>query len=385
MLAVALGRVFGTAMKGQCAARPDLVAQALPLEVHLPSLPSSGGVQEVRRLFEPLGWTASATVQPLDPRLPAWGDSRYVDLRLTGSMTVHEALTHLYVLLPVLDGSKHYWVGQDEVDKLLRAGGSWLAGHPERDLVLRRYLAHQRDYVSDATQRLEALDDAVPEGDLEPDAAPAPDPRALPLARLRADAVLAQLRALGAHRVVDLGCGEGALLRDLVTDPTFTEVVGADVSARALDRAARRLGLDRMPGRQRARLSLVQSSATYRDPRLHGYDATVLMEVIEHVDLERLPALERSVFAHARPRAVLVTTPNAELNVTFDRLAAGTMRHPDHRFEWSRAQFAAWAGRVADEHGYAVQLRPVGEEDPRLGPPTQLAVFTAVGREAGRP
>ena len=379
MLAVALGRVFGSALKGQCPARPDLVDERIPLEVRLPAVPTDGGANLVERLFAPMGWSVTATPEPLDPTVPAWGDSRFVTLAMTARITVQEALNHLYVLLPVLDGSKHYWVTQDEVDKLLRAGGAWLPAHPARELIMRRYLAHQREYVNEATQRFAALDDALPE---ELDAA-AEGVSPEPLVRRRKAAVVAQLKELGARRVVDLGCGEGALLRELITDPAFTEIVGVDVSAGELRRAERRLNLDRMPDSQRARLSLLQSSATYRDTRLQGYDAVVLMEVIEHVDPDRLPALERSIFAHAHPAAVIVTTPNAEFNATFERLPAGAMRHPDHRFEWTRAQFAQWAERVAKEHGYGVRFLPVGDEDPRLGTPTQMAVFTTVADPAG--
>lgn len=377
MLAVALGRVFRSAMRGRCPVRPDLEGAVLPLEIHLPSLPSSGGAEQVERLFAPLGWQVTASTHPLDPEVPRWEGSRYVDAHLAGAMTLDAALSHLYVLLPVLDGAKHYWVSTEEIDKLVRGGGAWLGAHPERDLIMRRYLAHQSGYVNDAAERLAALDDAVP-AQPEEQAGAAATERREPLVRVRRDAVLAQLRTLRAARVVDLGCGEGALLRDLITDPSFTEIVGVDVAPRELDRAARRLDLDRMPDSQRARLSLVQSSATYRDSRLEGYDAIVLMEVIEHLDPERLPALERSVFAHAQPRAVVVTTPNAEFNVRYEKLSAGDRRHPDHRFEWSRVEFEAWAAQVGDAHGYDVRFAPIGEPDPELGPPTQMAVFTRI-------
>ena len=148
-----------------------------------------------------------------------------------------------------------------------------------------------------------------------------------------------------------------------------------DVSHRALELAARRLNLDRMPDSQRARLQLIQSSATYRDERLSGHDAVVLMEVIEHLDPPRLPALVRSVFHHARPTSVLVTTPNAEHNVRYPFLAAGAMRHRDHRFEWTRQQFRGWAAATAASHGYTVRYLSVGEDDVEVGPPTQMAVF----------
>ncbi len=373
MLAVALGKVFRTAMAGRCDARPELVNQHLPLEVRVPVLPSAGGAEMVQELFEPLGWAVMAIALPLDETMPAWGDSRYVDLRLTGSFVLAEALSHLYVLLPALDSSKHYWVSTDEVEKLVRAAGDWLPAHPAREVITRRYLAHQPDLVATAVSRLEAVDD-LPTEALEEDA-PTEAISPQPLVVQRKQAVLDALRDVDASRVVDLGCGEGALLRDLVRHPEFTEVLGVDVSARALELARRRLSLDRMPDSQRARLRLLQSSLTYRDERLAGYDAVVLMEVVEHIDAERLPALESTVFANARPRTVVVTTPNVEHNVRLERLAAGTMRHRDHRFEWTRQEFADWAAGVCGRTGYSVQVLPVGDVDPAVGPPTQMAVF----------
>lgn len=379
MLAVALSRVFRTAMTGRCESRPELADSRLPLQVHLPSLPSRGGAAIVERLFAPLGWTVVARAVDLDPVIPRWGKSRYVDVRLAGELRLAEALRHLYVLLPVLDDSKHYWVSADEIDKLLRAGEGWLAGHPERELITRRYLSHQRDLVTTAVGRLAeiddsepaALDNAVPEAD-----AAEPTERQLSLAEQRKGAVVAVLRAAGAARVVDLGCGEGALLRLLLGDPRFTSVLGVDVSHRALELAARRLRLDRLPDQQRARLDLIQSSLTYRDDRLSGFDAIVLMEVIEHVDLPRLGALERSVFRHARPETVVVTTPNIEHNVRYVDLPAGAMRHRDHRFEWTRHEFQSWGDTAAAAYGYTVRYLPVGTDDPEVGPPTQLAVFS---------
>lgn len=182
MLAVALGRVFRTAIAGRCEARPDLPDRELPLEVHAPAVPCRGGAEVAEQMFAPLGWQVEATPIPLDRHVPAWGDSRYVDLRLTGTMRLADALSHLYVLLPVLDATKHYWVGRDEVDKLLRAGEGWLAGHPERERIAQRYLANRRGLATSALERLaevddvvtEALDDAVPgdPADTEPESAP---------------------------------------------------------------------------------------------------------------------------------------------------------------------------------------------------------------------
>jgi 3' terminal RNA ribose 2'-O-methyltransferase Hen1 len=366
LLAVALGSVFRTAMNGRCDARPELAATAIPLVVRVPTLAASGGAGLVRRLFEPLGWAVDATPVPLDPQFPEWGDARHLDTVLTGVLPLSAALSHLYVLLPVLDGGKHYRVGPDEVDKLLRAGRAWLAGHPERTLVTERYLAHRREFVRSALEQLGEPDEGDP---LEEPVAAA---RSEPLAVTRRARVVEVLRGAGAQRVLDLGCGGGALLRDLLADGAFTEVVGVDVSARALEVAERRLR--RLPDRVRERVALRQSALTYADPSLAGYDAAALVEVVEHVDPERLPALEHAVFDVARPGTVVVTTPNAEHNVRYPGLVG--MRHGDHRFEWTRAQFRDWAGGVALRRGYAVRYLPVGPDDPEVGPPTQMGVFT---------
>lgn len=380
MVAVALAKVFRTAMAGRCDARPELVDRPLPLTIEVPALPSRGGVDIVRRLFIPLGWTVDAAPVPLDPTVPTWGDSRYVNLRLTGEQRLADALNHLYVLLPVLDNAKHYWVSTDEVDKLIRAGTGWLSTHPDRELITRRYLAHQRGLVTTAVGRLAEIDDTEPESldNAIPDESEAADPP-VPLVEQRTAAVVGELKAVGERRVVDVGCGEGALLTMLAADAAFSEVVGTDVSHRALEVARKRLRMDRMGDRQRERIHLFQSSVVYRDARLAGYDAMVLMEVVEHVDPSRLAALERSVFGAARPAMVVVTTPNVEHNVRFETLAAGAMRHSDHRFEWTRAEFAQWADRAAATYGYSVRYVPGGTDDPDVGPPTQMAVFTGHG------
>ncbi len=383
MLAMALKDVFRTALTGRCDARPDLAASPMPLEIRLPSVPCRGGADLLRRVFAPLGWEVSAVAIPLDPAIPEWGDSRYLDVHLAGRIRLADALNHLYVLLPVLDDAKHYWVSDDEVDKLIRAGADWLGTHPEKVLITTRYLAHRQRLTLAAMARLadvdetdvDEIDNATQDAAVVDTAVVGTPDRAIPLAEQRRSAVLAAIRASGARSVGDFGCGDGALLKDLLAERAIERIVAADVSARALQLAARRLHLDTMPERQRARLQILQSALTYRDDRLSGLDAAVLMEVIEHVDPSRLEALGRTVFGAAAPQTVIVTTPNAEYNVRFPTLPAGAMRHRDHRFEWTRAQFRAWAGEIGARYGYDVRYLPVGEEDTELGPPTQLAIF----------
>jgi 3' terminal RNA ribose 2'-O-methyltransferase Hen1 len=383
LLAVALSTVFKSALRGVCAALPERAGAPMPLRIEVPALPARGGAELVRKLFGPLGW-ASVTAGPvaLDMQFPEWGDSRYVQLVLEGELRLADALRQLYVLLPVLDDSKHYWVAPDEVDKLLRAGEGWLAEHPEQKLITSRYLSRRWGLTRQAMERLELVrlaeadDLEVEDVDNAVDETTDTEEKPVPLAEQRRDAILTALREAGASRVLDLGCGQGQLVQALLKDVRFTEIVGVDVSVRALTIAGRRLKLERMGERQAARVTLMQGSLTYTDKRLGGYDAAVLSEVIEHLDLPRLPALEYAVFGSARPQTVVVTTPNVEYNVRWEALPAGHVRHGDHRFEWSRQEFRAWADKVAELHGYGVAFVPVGPDDPEVGPPTQMAVFT---------
>jgi hypothetical protein len=274
-LSVAIAQVCGTALAGRCTAQPELVQTAIPLEARLAVVPARGGEALLRRLFEPLGYSVGVARLPLDETLPAWGESSYYSLTLSAVCRLDALLQHLYVLLPVLDREKHYYVGEAEVEKLLRHG--------------------------------------------------------------------------------------------------------VDVSPRALERAKSRLHYDELPPLRRERISLLQGSLVYRDARLAGYDAAAVVEVIEHLDPSRLGAFERALFGIARPATVVLTTPNRDYNVRYGDLSGGALRHADHRFEWTRAEFAGWAAGVAARNGYSVRFQPVGEEDADLGAPTQLGVFSRNG------
>ena len=361
-LSVAVARVFGSALGGRCRERPELVGETLALTAGIAALPCRDGIEVVHGLFEPLGYEVS--VEPVDD-----ASTGYRNVTLSCCKRLSELLTHLYVLTPVLDDRKHYWIGDAEVDKLIARGEGWLDGHPQRDLIVRRYLKHRAGLANEALARLS--DTAV----AEPDAGRDTESDFVPLADLRVDAVLRVLKESGAARVLDLGCGEGRLLEQLLTVPQFQEIVGVDVSVAALERAARRLRLERLPERQRRRIKLQQGALTYRDRRLAGFDAAALVEAVEHLDPDRLAAFERALFEFAKPQTVVVTTPNREYNAKYPKLGETGLRHADHRFEWTRGEFAAWANRVAPAHGYSVAFEPVGEVDAVLGPPTQMGIF----------
>jgi len=368
-LSVALDRAFRTAMTGVSKDRPDLANTPIPLEICVSPLPAHGGEALVRTLFEPLGWTVTAErIEGVD------GPSRYVSLTLNGMKRVADALTHLYVLIPVLDDDKHYWVGDDEVDKLLAKGGAWLAAHPQKDVIARRYLKHRRSLARAALARLSPEEADVAEGAVPRDAAEEALEAPIRLHDQRLEAVTRALADSGAAVVADLGCGEGKLLARLVRDRRFTRLIGLDASARALERAADRLKLNLAGGLEQQRVTLLHGALTYRDERWKEADAAVLVEVIEHLDPDRLPAMAKVVFGTARPKTVIVTTPNAEHNVLFPNLNGG-YRHPDHRFEWTRDQFRAWAAEVVECFGYSAIFSAIGTPDERHGPPTQMAVF----------
>lgn len=376
-LSVAMKRVFSTAMSGTSKGRQEVADSPIPLEAEIPVLRCRGGEAVARAWFEPLGYAVDVVRLPLDERFPEWGDSPYVRLRLAGTTRLRDLLTHLYVLLPALDGDKHYYVGQDEIEKLLEKGGAWLSAHPQREAIVGRYLRRHKPLVRATLARLlEAEEEAIEDQEVRKEAAEEAIERPLSLNEQRMDAVESALRDLGARRVVDLGCGEGRLLGRLLKDRQFERLLGIDVSLRSLEHAAERLHFDRMPPMQRERITLAHGALTYRDRRIEGFDAACAIEVIEHMDAPRLPAFERALFGFARPPAVVITTPNSDYNVRFASLPAGKFRHPDHRFEWSRAEFRAWAEAVAGRHGYAVRYAPIGAEDPEVGPPTQMAIFT---------
>ena len=375
-LSVAIARLLGSALHGRCKERPELVETPLPFEATLSSVPCRGGDALLRSLFEPLGYEVTSERAPLDEQFPEWGQSRYFDVTLAGTQRLSDLLAHLYVLLPVLDDDKHYWVGADEVDKLLAKGEGWLSEHPGKDTIARRYLRHQKRLTQEALAQLVCDDDP------DPDATEQSEQReeeaiegTISLNQQRLEAVIAALEERDATSVIDLGCGEGKLLRALMRNKALRRIVGVDVSYRALEAARRRLRLDDLPEKQRERIELFQAGLTYRDSRLGGFDAACAVEVIEHLDPSRLPAFERVVFEIAKPKAVVVTTPNVEYNVLFENLPAGRLRHRDHRFEWTRDELAEWAHRVAAAHGYAVTLSSIGPADPDVGAPTQMAVF----------
>jgi 3' terminal RNA ribose 2'-O-methyltransferase Hen1 len=375
-MSVAIARVLGSAMAGTSKDRPELVAEPLPLIARVAVVACRGGEELLHRLFAPLGYTVRAEHHSLDVCFPEWGEGPYYTIELEQTIPLKDLLTHLYVLIPVLDAEKHYWVAQDEVEKLLRRGEGWLQSHPERELIVTRYLRYQKRLASEALARLVGEEEPDPDAEQEKKTEQEETiEKPILLNEIRLQRVVEAVKETGATRIIDLGCGEGKLIRQLLKDKTFQEVVGMDVSYHSLEVASDRLHLETMPPKQKERVRLFQGSLMYRDKRLAGFDAATVIEVIEHMDPPRLAAFERVVFEHAKPGSVIITTPNAEYNVRFATLPAGKFRHKDHRFEWTRPEFQAWANGIGTRFGYSVEFRSVGNEDAEVGAPTQMGVF----------
>lgn len=202
---------------------------------------------------------------------------------------------------------------------------------------------------------------------------PAPSPESdSSLHEVRLVHVFDRIKASGARSVIDLGCGSGALMAKLAATDQFQHVVGLEQSGLAVVEARERL---RACVRERgSAMRLVCGSYTEEQPALTGFDAAAMVETIEHVEPRMLSRMERVVFGQMRPGEVFVTTPNREYNPLFD-LGPDEFREADHKFEWDRARFRQWATGVARRNGYRVDFEGIGEADPRLGPPSQMAVF----------
>lgn len=374
----ALTEFFATAMSGRSKERPELADTPIPLEFHLPVIKARGGESLIKALFEPLGYSVEAEHLPLDPMFPEWGPGSYFSVRLTVTAHLKDALEHLYVLIPVLDDDKHYWVNKDEIDKLFRRGGEWLPAHPIREEITKRYLRHERILTRAALERLAEMD-----GVEDPDSAEqAADEKLekleapISLHNQRLDAVVSALLESGSRRIVDLGCGEGKLIGKLIKKAEVKAVIGVDVSLSSLEKVKSRLRWDSLADKVKEKLTLIHGSVTYRDRDLEDCDAAALVEVIEHLDLERLKTMERVVFEFMRPKTVVVTTPNKEYNVLFVGMDQEQMRHGDHRFEWSRAEFEEWCKAIQEKFKYQYAITQIGSVDENLGGPSQMAVFS---------
>jgi len=369
-LSVALSKAFSTAMNGRCKNKPELVEIKMPFEVKISVLPApKGGKLLIEKMFEPLGYEVKVERHILDEKFKEWGDSKYYTVTLKNEVKLKDLLSHLYVLIPSLDNDKHYFVSQNEIDKLLEKGKGWLESHPEKEQITKRYLIN---LTSLSRQALERLNEGSED---EEEISKEQKEKKETLHQQRLKLVLDKLKESGAKKVIDLGCGEGKLIRMMLKEKQFQNITGMDISYNELTKCKERLHWNEMAPKQKERIELFQGALTYKDKRLEGFDAAAIVEVIEHLDEDRLKSFERVVFECAKPKTVVLTTPNGEYNVLYETLETGNMRHDDHRFEWSRKEFEDWANSVAETNNYKVNFHPIGEVDEKVGSPSQMAIF----------
>lgn len=374
LLSVALAQHLASALNGHAKERPERVQEALPLKLTLAAVASRGGPELFETLFTPLGYRWQVARYTYAEGLAEQRESPYYTLTLEHCLPLQKALQHLYILLPVLDRYKHYYYDKAEVEKLLRHGEGWLEDHPAQQLIVRRYLSHRPTLAQQALAQL-ASEDVEAQPGAEEQQLEAP----LSLNKQRIACVVDYVNEvlasdIGAKRLIDLGCGEGQVLQALLKHTALSEIVGVDVSPHELERAERRLKLERLPEYQQRRLQLHQSSALYSDTRLHGADMVILVEVIEHLEPYQLERLARVVFGEMHAKRLWISTPNREYNTVFGMNPAH-LRHSDHRFEWTRAEFQNWCQAQAKTYGYTVSFGGIGPEDAQQGHPTQWARF----------
>ena len=380
-MSTAIVRIFGTAMNGRCDKRQELADTPLKLTARLSSLKDNCDDELAREMFEPLGYTVETTRTMLDDSFPEWGVSPYIDLTISGTVKLSRLLNHIYVLIPVFDKQKHYYTSEDEIRKLLEHGEGWLADHPYKEKITRRYFAAKGSYARKALDTLlsdEDVEDVALENEENADISEEKEAR-VSLNSRRMEAVKNAVLASGATSVIDLGCGECRLTSLLLNEPQITKVTACDISVSVLEKAAQRLHLDRMQTFRKNKLTLMQASLTYRDKRFEGYDCACVIEVIEHIEPMRIPAFERAVFEFAAPRTVILTTPNREYNANYENMPENTLRHGDHRFEWTREEFRQWTEHICEKFGYTCEISGIGDVDENLGTPTQMGVFRKNG------
>lgn len=367
-LSTAITRLFNTAMNGRCDKKQDLADTPIDLTANIFSI--YGTEEFAKKIFVPLGYTVKTTKNTLDEKFSEWGESPYINLEISEKIRLSDLLNHIYVLIPVFDKQKHYYISEDEIDKLISHGGEWLADHPAKNEIIYRYFLMKKSYAHRTIDRLTESEPVEEITDDEPK-----DEKKISLNSMRLETVKNAVLASGAESVIDLGCGECRLTKILLDQKQIKKVTAIDVSAHELEKAKSRLHYDTMNEHRRNKLTLMQASLTYRDKRFSGYDCACVIEVIEHIEPLRLPAFERNVFEFANPATVILTTPNKEYNDNYEFIPSGQLRHNDHRFEWTREEFKTWADYICRKFGYTVTISGIGEDDGIHGTPTQMGVF----------
>lgn len=326
----------------------------------------------IESIFTPIGYEVKIErgITDYSFKLKSRSSARYINL--TGRQTLQNAIRHLFILIPVLDNYKHYYMDKSEVDKLERYGTGWLDDHPMRDLIIKRALKFKELISEVASPKKEDL--------LQGDSEPVEESEIkVRLNEQRYQTIVDIVTKLPQKEtVVDFGSGEGKLSVRLGFIPGVKEVLAVEPSQVSQLRAIRKIDKVRSSEGFVAPTQ-VWGSLFYFDTRLCDKDVMILSEVIEHIDEYRLAPIIETVFAQYSPKTLIINTPNYEYNVVFEM--KDNLRHSDHRFEWTREQFSLWCKELGARYNYSVNIGGIGEEDTDHGFPTQIAIFSKTGGE----
>jgi 3' terminal RNA ribose 2'-O-methyltransferase Hen1 len=319
---------------------------------------SSLSDEKLMNLFEPIGYEVTINRPEIEYSFPIKTKSSARYLSIKGMKTLQEGLRHLFVLIPVIDNYKHYFIDEKEIEKLERYGEGWLEQHPLRDLIYRQALRFKEIYSL-------VENSSKDEKKVEP-------VKKVRLNELRYEKIVNAVSQMKPRSVVDFGSGEGKLSVQLGFVEGITEILAVEPSESASLKALERF--NKVKNKEKFVIpELLWGSLFYYDERLKDKDVIILCEVIEHIDETRLPKAMDTLLHDYQPGALIITTPNREYNELYDM--EEHLRHNDHRFEWTRAEFRQWCTERNYSNDYELLFDGIGEEHPSHGFPTQMCIF----------
>ena len=327
---------LGTALNGKPKEEYETyVQQPFPFTFEIGPVSTSMSDEDIYALWQPLGYDVSIQVISNEKR------ARF--LILTNTITLQQALQQIFILIPVMDDYKHYFIDEKEQERLERYGEGWLDTHPMRNIIYKRALRF-RHLLNEA-----------------------PKEKHTSLNTMRYEAIVNQVKQLQHSIVIDMGAGEGKLTEQLAQIKTIDKLYAVDPSNAALMKMTKRFS----DAEFSVTPTIQWGSLYYEEDNFRKADVFILCEVIEHINEDRLPQLMHLITDTYAPKSIIITTPNAEYNRVYE---LQQMRHDDHRFEWTRAQFKAWCSKVSPQ--YELHFEGIGVEHPAYGTPTQMCVMT---------
>ncbi|MCK1992095.1 3' terminal RNA ribose 2'-O-methyltransferase Hen1 [Peribacillus muralis] len=350
---------LGTALNGQPKEEhAEWVNHPFSFQFDFGPVVSTLSDNQLRELFEPIGYEVSITRPDIQYSFDMKDRSSTRTVSLKGLKTLQEGLRHLFVLIPVIDNYKHYYIDEKEIDKLERYGEGWLDDHPMRDFIYRQSLRFKEVYSIVENKKPEMKKD-----DKE---------SKVRLNDLRYEKIFDTVSQMHPSSVVDFGSGEGKLSVRLGFIEGVKEILAVEPSQSATLKALGRF--DKVKDKEKFVIPKpLWGSLFYYDEELKNKDVIILCEVIEHIDEHRLPKVMDTILQDYQPRALILTTPNREYNEVYDMEDA--LRHNDHRFEWTRAEFQQWCTARNHDDSYDLRFEGIGEEHVTQGCPTQMCVF----------